>query len=151
MGANEAVEDAWTIEKGRAAFEHQYETEGPEITLKESDFLSQCWGPSGYGSFNICLSRNLELWDEKLNFEYKHAMRFSKTYDSAFEEDESVAAKLLYRQRAWIKKRDATCKSAGDSYPGGSLGISDFIACRQIETAKRTIELWHRNDRGAID
>ena len=144
--STESPEDAWTQEVGYQEFKAQYASEGAEKTFKASNFLNNCLGPSGYAGFKICGSKSLDLWDEKLNLEYKRAMGFAKAFDSAVGNEKSKAAALLKHQRLWIAYRDSRCTDQSYDYLGGSLERGSYIYCKREMTAERTVELWHGND-----
>jgi len=104
-----------------------------EITFS-SDY-DRCVNTVSGQYLDICMDKELELQDVKLNKEYHNTMgriqEFRK-YD------------LRKVQRLWIKYRDAKCEFYYHRY-SGSGGLTDSIQCTIKETIQRTQELENIN------
>ena len=100
-----------------------------EITIN-SDY-ERCVNTASGQSLNICMDKELELQDAKLNKEYHNTM--GRIQDFSKEDLKKV-------QRLWIKYRDAKCEFYYHRY-SGSGGLTDSIQCTINETIQRTQEL----------
>ena len=50
-------------------------------------------------------------------------------------------AELLAEQRAWLRRRDATCEADRDGYAGGSIAPMIYWQCMDRQTIARNAEL----------
>jgi len=83
-----------------------------------------------------CTSRELTLWDEKLNSEYNALRNLLQRLEATNRREA-----LLTAQRAWITYRDAECAQSSLLFEGGSLARVVHVDCVNAMTAKRAIQL----------
>lgn len=86
-----------------------------------------------------CFSAETEIWDGKLNDEYKATRAFFGAMDDA---DGGLRVKaLLKAQRAWIAFRDAECAMEYAAWGSGSIRSLAGADCLMSLTAERTVRL----------
>ena len=134
-----------------ACFDSAYETE----SLQLCGYWEECMIYSRGGTTTMgmmeCFRAEENLWDIKLNKEYKILMAAAKSKDKnmpdAFKWDgSSRAASLLKAQRAWIAYRDAECEDAYWSAHPGSIKQIHGSSCKQHLVKERTIKLRVENE-----
>lgn len=86
-----------------------------------------------------CMSAETEVWDAKLNEEYKETRSFFAGLDAS-DAGQRVPA-LLQAQRAWIAFRDAECAMEYSAWGGGSIRSIAGADCLMSKTAERTARL----------
>ena len=86
-----------------------------------------------------CLSAETEIWDDKLNEEYKVTRAFYAGMDTS-DGGQRVDA-LLKAQRAWIAFRDAECAMEYSAWGTGSIRSIAGADCLLSLTAERTVRL----------
>lgn len=86
-----------------------------------------------------CLSAETEVWDGKLNDEYKKTRAFFATMDDG-DSGQRVDA-LKKAQRAWIVFRDAECAMEYSAWGSGSIRSIAGADCLMRITAERTVRL----------
>jgi uncharacterized protein YecT (DUF1311 family) len=91
-------------------------------------------GQSTYGMVE-CSDRELAVWDERLNNDYKSAVAAA---------DPNVKAGLLKTQRAWLAYRDALCALPALDNAGGSIVGPLTEACLMDATARQALSLEDR-------
>lgn len=95
-------------------------------------------GETTAGSVN-CLSAKTEIWDGKLNDEYKVTRSFYAGLDG---DDDGLRVKALSTaQRAWIAFRDAECALEYSAWGKGSIRSIVGADCLMSLTAERTVRL----------
>ena len=95
-------------------------------------------GETTVGSVS-CLNAETEIWDGKLNDEYKATQAFFAEMDG--EDDGQRVAALLKAQRAWIAFRDAECAMEYSAWGSGSIRSIAGADCLMRVTAERTTRL----------
>lgn len=95
-------------------------------------------GETTVGSVN-CLSAETEVWNGKLNEEYKVTRGFYAGLDS--DDDGQRVEALLKAQRAWIAFRDAECAMEYAAWGKGSIRSIAGADCLMSLTAERTVRL----------
>jgi len=96
---------------------------------------------------NICAAEEYRVADKALNVQWKLTYAEMKKRDGVagenFGEDTHPewAVSLLMAQRAWIKFRDAHCKTEGNIAFGGSLQPLLVSTCKTVLTEARTQQL----------
>ncbi len=95
-------------------------------------------GGTTFGSVN-CLGAEIEIWDAKLNEEYKVTRGFYAGLDG--EDDGQRTEALQKAQRAWIAFRDAECSMEYAAWGKGSIRSIAGADCMMSLTAERTVRL----------
>ncbi len=92
-----------------------------------------------------CLSRELDLWDARLNAVYGQLMDEARRADADNAEygghAPSQAEALRDMQRAWIPFRDAKCAHARSLWGGGTGAGPAGVDCLMRTTAEQVIYL----------
>ena len=83
-----------------------------------------------------CTSRELRLWDDKLNLHYGDLRAVLRLKDATNRREA-----LLTAQRAWIAYRDAECAQSSLLFEGGTLARVVHVGCVNQMTAERAIQL----------
>ena len=148
-------EITWGDEDAVAAFESCYAAAFETKGLNQCGYSKGCMdysigGTSTMGMRN-CFNREAELWDIKLNKEYKILMAAARRHDEnmpdAFRWDGfSRAASLLKAQRAWLDYRDAECEDVYWSAHPGSIKQVRTSRCKQNLVKERTIKIRVENE-----
>ncbi len=86
-----------------------------------------------------CISAETEIWDGKLNEEYKVTRAFFAGMDTS-DGGQRVDA-LLKAQRAWIAFRDAECAMEYSTWGAGSIRSIAGADCLMSLTAERAVRL----------
>lgn len=86
-----------------------------------------------------CLGAETEIWDDKLNAEYKTTRSFYAGMDA--DDDGRRVDALLKAQRAWIAFRDAECAMEYSAWGAGSIRSIIGADCLMSLTAERTVRL----------
>jgi len=115
-------EGGWTEDPVRCAGGMIVAHDGGAVCVKCEDIEAQ-------QPLNLCLGREAARVDGALNVAYK-----ALAHDAA-----AHLADLRKQERAWIKKRDATCAEEVDV--GGSAAAGELASCQIRETQKRIAEL----------
>ena len=148
-------DNQWTAAQAMEDFESCYATADSIENLKQCDYAQNCMDNADNGhttlGMSTCFRQEAELWDVKLNQEYKVLMKAAKHLDKimpeAFKlESGGRADSLLKAQRAWLQYRDAECfDEYMRGHPGSIKGIYTAI-CKQDLIKDRTIKLRNEND-----
>ena len=116
------------LEKNQAAGRHR---DGPCLALISGPCQALPGGETTAG-MEMCLQRELAVWDSLLNRYYADMMR---------QLDGTAKTALRDAQRAWIAFRDAACAFPPAVYEGGSIGRPLAAQCLMEETARRAVGL----------
>jgi len=115
-------EDAWTQDPVGCPDGMIVAHDGGAACVKCGDLEAQ-------QPLNLCLGMEAKRVDRALNLAYQ-----ALAHDAA-----AHLAELRMQERAWIKKRDATCADEVDV--GGSAEAGELASCQIRETQKRIAEL----------
>lgn len=117
---------SWRDCAGQSADQCMTDTEGGETTV-------------GMG---VCLDREREMWDGRLNAAYGQLMAQYTVNDAENATYGAIAPSqvdaLRAMQRAWIGYRDALCEFERAKWGGGTGGGPAAVACLLHETAEQT-------------
>lgn len=80
-----------------------------------------------------CMSKEIKLWDNMLNAEYKQLRGLLRNGDQR--------TALRDVQRSWIKYRDSDCSLARVFFEGGTIATVIGANCVLRKTARRAIEV----------
>ncbi len=86
-----------------------------------------------------CTSAETEIWDAKLNEEYKITQAFFAGIDTA--DGGGRVDALLKAQRTWVDFRDAECAMEYSAWGDGSIRSIAGADCLMSRTAERTVRL----------
>ncbi|MBK4215841.1 DUF1311 domain-containing protein [Paracoccus caeni] len=102
---------------------------------------------------SLCLDREREVWDAKLNESYQTLMAYAVSNDVDMEELGSAAEKqvpfLQKMQRNWISYRDAACQFERSQWGGGTGGGPSEMHCLMVLTARQYLWLQQYLNEGA--
>ena len=94
---------------------------------------------------NFCAHQDFKQADAKLNAQWKltsAAMKLrDENFESTYDDRAGYHETLLEAQRAWLKFRDAHCRSEGYFARGGSMEPMLVSSCMAHQTNIRTAEL----------
>jgi uncharacterized protein YecT (DUF1311 family) len=96
---------------------------------RAADDEPQCNPNGNQMEMNACALRDYKAADAALNSRYQAVM-------AGLPEDGKRT--LRDQQRAWLKKRDPTCKAATKGSAGGSIWPLEYYSCLQAATERRT-------------
>lgn len=101
---------------------------------------------------SMCLRRELDYWDARLNAAYTTVMQAAEGIDAEMKELGSAAPPqapaLLAMERAWIAYRDAACDYEVTTWGGGTGGGPASVECAMRLTAAQALAL---EDRSAMN
>jgi len=144
--ATSAKADNLAAKYGKALLQC-YASDGDKLAClgrtAEACMAREADGETTQGSVR-CLSAETEIWDDKLNEEYKLTRAFYAGMDTS-DGGERVDA-LLTAQRAWIAFRDAECAMEYAAWGAGSIRSIAGADCLMSVTAERTDRLIELRD-----
>ena len=132
-----AQERNWDKISGEEEFHTCYDSAAVTKLDEECNYTKNCINSSPNNSTTIgmvkCAAKGYNLWDEKLNLEYK---KLTSLVEQIYGENARIA--LRDSQRAWIKYRDINCEAV---YQRQDLkrGASKIVCFTRL-TSSRTIE-----------
>ncbi|WEF25387.1 lysozyme inhibitor LprI family protein [Paracoccus sp. S3-43] len=103
--------------------------------------------PQGYTTvaMSYCLSKELAVWDRKLNDSYARVLDAARTTDAEMTELGSAAEKqeplLRQMQRDWIAFHDSACAYEGSRWGGGTGAGPAGVDCAMQLTAQQYFRL----------
>ena len=105
-----------------------------------------CDDPQYQQEMNWCAGQDYARADAELNAQWKLTAAHMKQYDADGIDDPRDGRPgyfdtLLEAQRAWIKYRDAHCRSDGYQFRGGTMEPLINASCKAALTRERTEQL----------
>ena len=95
-----------------SAPEGSIQSEMAKVEKKHQEYENMDWGSMNQADMNITTGEMYNLWDAELNSLWSRLME---------ELTSESKEKVLKEQRAWIKRKEAEVKAAGEEALGGSL------------------------------
>ncbi len=116
------------------------------IGIAAESCMADTPGGSSTLGMGVCLQRELDWWDGRLNANYRRAMDEARDFDAGVADAERggalpVARALRAMQRAWIRFRDATCAYERSFWTTGTGAGPAELSCLLRMTAKQALYL----------
>lgn len=102
------------------------------LTSSVSAFASKCDDMTSTIEIRMCLAKELEKEDKRLNVVYGKLVK---------KLDKVGQTKLRNAQRAWIAFRDAECEYSSDEMRGGTFEVVLLSSCHVSMTKERADQL----------